>query len=196
MSNKIALPALVLLASSGAVALTVWTLRRAAPSPLAAEVSSGLPAQASFRDGNTSELRAPGAPTVASTTEVEAKSTPPEPQSILEENAEHWERRYKDVPLVQLERELADLRATFKRQSDPEFDLRFDGGQYELVEGATEPHNEPWKPGAFVQVERPGGEAADQVHRVVLYQREAPELYSLAAKMYWLEQRIVALGSR
>jgi hypothetical protein len=196
MSNKIALTALVLLASSGAVALTVWTLRRNAPAPLAAAASSGLPAEAALRDGDTPDLRAPGAPIAASTPVVEAQPATAEPQSILEENTEHWERRYKDVPRVQLERELADLRATFKRQSDPQFDRRFDGGQYELVEGATEPHNEPWRPGAFVQMERPGGEAADQVHRVVLYQREAPELYALAAKMYWLEQRIQSLEPR
>lgn len=72
-----------------------------------------------------------------------APADPPPPQSFLEETAEHWERRYANLPRAELERELAELRQQFVRQSAPEFERLLDKGPYEFVEGATEPGNEP-----------------------------------------------------
>jgi hypothetical protein len=196
---RIAMPLLALVAFLAALALSYWALQRDTPSPQAAEALTDAPPVVSTRDEEAQrKLRAPAAqdaapPPAPPELAPEPKVAPPKPESILQEDAAYWEQQFKDVPLPQLKRDLAGLRATFTKQADAEFDRRFDGGQFEVVEGATEPHNEPWKPGAILQMERPGGEAADQVHRVVLYQRDAPELYAQAAKVYWLEQRIQSL---
>ncbi len=190
--GKIALLAVVLLLCGAAVLAATWVARREVPaSPSAARSAGPVPASAEQGTADV-RLRAPDpGPAAAEQLAPQAPAaSAPGPRSILEEDEAWWERLYGEAALPRLELDLGALREEFQRRSKPEFERRFDDGRYEWIQGATEPRNEPWRPGALLQLEMPGGEAADQVHRVVLYPREVPELYALQAKIYWLEQRI------
>ena len=78
------------------------------------------------------------------------------------------------------------LQASLEEVAQPEFDLRFETGQYEVLQQGSKLRGSDLDPLDVCQVRWRDGE----VQRVVLPRQSFPELYDLRAEIVWLEQEI------